>query len=81
MFGKAEFVRANKPLTAFSAVVTIALALGGCNDIAAQHAVPVRPVLVTGVHYEADDVHYSSLVMVEVVTCSARQNLFGQTKL
>ena len=53
MFGKAEFVRTNKALTAFSAVVAIALALGGCNDIAAQHAVPVRPVLVTSVHYEA----------------------------
>ena len=53
MFGKAEFVRTNKPLTAFSAVVAIALALGGCDDIAAQHADPVRPVLVTSVHYEA----------------------------
>ena len=53
MFGKAEFVRTNKALTAFSAVVAIALALGGCDDIAAQHAVPVRPVLVTSVHYEA----------------------------
>ena len=53
MFSKAEFVRTNKPLTAFSAVVAIALALGGCDDIAAQHAAPVRPVLVTSVHYEA----------------------------
>ena len=53
MFGKAEFVRTNKALTAFSAVAAIALALGGCDDIAAQHAVPVRPVLVTSVHYEA----------------------------
>src|SRR5262249_45591013 len=53
MSGKADFVRANKPLTAFSAVVAIALALGGCNDIAAQHAAPLRPVLVTSVHYEA----------------------------
>ena len=53
MFGKAEFVRTNKALTAFSAVVAIALALGGCDDIAAQHAAPVRPVLVTSVHYEA----------------------------
>jgi hypothetical protein len=40
MFGKAEFVRTNKALTAFSAVAAIALALGGCDDIAAQHAVP-----------------------------------------
>ena len=53
MFGKAEFVRTHKALTAFSAVAAIALALGGCDDIAAQHAVPVRPVLVTSVHYEA----------------------------
>jgi multidrug efflux pump subunit AcrA (membrane-fusion protein) len=27
--------------------------LGGCDDIAAQRAIPVRPVLVTSVHYEA----------------------------
>ena len=53
MFGKAEFVRTDKALTAFSAVVAIALALGGCNDTAAQHAVPLRPVLVTSVHYGA----------------------------
>ena len=53
MFGKAEFVGTNGPLTAFSAVAAIALALAGCNDIAAQHTVPVRPVLVTSVHYEA----------------------------
>jgi RND family efflux transporter MFP subunit len=30
-----------------------ALALAGCNDIAAQHIAPVRPVLVASVHYEA----------------------------
>jgi RND family efflux transporter MFP subunit len=59
MSGKADFVRANKPLTAFSAVVAIALALGGCNDIAAQHAAPLRPVLVTSVHYEAQAVRRS----------------------
>src|SRR5215472_4649758 len=53
MSGKADFVRTNKPLAAYSAAVAIALALGGCNDIAAQHAVPLRPVLVTSVHYEA----------------------------
>src|SRR6516225_9308803 len=53
MSGKTDFIRANKALTAFSAVVAIALALGGCNDIAAQHAAPLRPVLVTSVHYEA----------------------------
>ena len=53
MSGKADFVRANKALITFSAVVGIALALGGCNDIAAQHAAPLRPVLVSSVHYEA----------------------------
>src|SRR5580692_10716720 len=53
MFGKAVFVRTHKALIAFSALAAIALALGGCDDIAAQHAVLVRPVLVTSVHYEA----------------------------
>ena len=27
--------------------------MAGCNEIAAQHAAPVRPVLVANVHYEA----------------------------
>jgi len=31
----------------------LALALAGCNEIAAQHAAPIRPVLVANVHYEA----------------------------
>jgi multidrug efflux pump subunit AcrA (membrane-fusion protein) len=52
MSGKAVFVRTNKALIAISAAAAIALALGGCNDIGAQHAAPVRPVLVTSVHYE-----------------------------
>jgi RND family efflux transporter MFP subunit len=30
-----------------------ALALAGCNEIAAQHVAPVRPVLVTSAHYQA----------------------------
>jgi RND family efflux transporter MFP subunit len=53
MSGKAEFVRTDKALTAFSALTAVTLALGGCGDIAAQHVTPVRPVLVTSVHYEA----------------------------
>jgi RND family efflux transporter MFP subunit len=31
----------------------MALALAGCDNTVAQHAAPVRPVLVTNVHYEA----------------------------
>jgi RND family efflux transporter MFP subunit len=31
----------------------LALGLAGCNEIAAQHVAPVRPVLVASVHYEA----------------------------
>src|SRR5215813_11391616 len=61
MSGKAGFARANKALTPFSAVAAIALALGGCNDIAAQHAAPLRPVLVASVHYEAQ-AHQRSFV-------------------
>ena len=53
MSGKVDFVWTNKALTPFSALAAITLALGGCNDIAAQHVGPVRPVLVTKVHYEA----------------------------
>src|SRR5262245_48606307 len=55
MSGKVDFAWTKKALATFSAVVTIALALGGCNNIAAQHAAPLRPVLVTSVHYEAQE--------------------------
>ena len=61
MSGKVDFVRTNKALPAYSAVAAIALALGGCSDIAAQHVAPVRPVLVTSVHYEAQ-AHQRSFV-------------------
>jgi len=37
MSGKADFVRNNRALTAFSVLSAVALALGGCSDIAAQH--------------------------------------------
>jgi hypothetical protein len=39
--------------TNLSAAGALALALAGCNDTAAQHAAPIRPVLVAAVHYEA----------------------------
>ena len=35
------------------AAAALALTLAGCNEIAAQHAAPIRPVLVAAVHYEA----------------------------
>jgi RND family efflux transporter MFP subunit len=47
------FLGSYKGLAKAAAIGSLALALAGCNEIAAQKAVPVRPVLVTGVHYEA----------------------------
>ena len=61
MYGKADFVGNNRALTAFSVLSAVALALGGCSDIAAQHVTPVRPVLVISVHYEAQ-AHQRSFV-------------------
>src|SRR5262249_40742081 len=61
MSGKTDFVRSHKALTAFSAVVAIAVALGGWNDIGGQHAALVGTVLVTSVHYEAQ-AHQRSFV-------------------
>jgi hypothetical protein len=40
MFGKADFIRTNRALTAFSALTALALALGWGGDIAAQHVAP-----------------------------------------
>jgi multidrug efflux pump subunit AcrA (membrane-fusion protein) len=48
-----EFARHTKALTQLAAAGALALALAGCNEIAAQRAAPIRPVLVTAVHYEA----------------------------
>ncbi len=35
------------------AFIALGFALAGCNEIAAQHAAPIRPVLVTSAHYQA----------------------------
>jgi RND family efflux transporter MFP subunit len=61
MSGKADFIWNNTALTAFSVLSAVALALGGCSEVAAQHVTPVRPVLVTSVHYEAE-AHQRSFV-------------------
>jgi RND family efflux transporter MFP subunit len=55
MSQNANFFRRNGYLDRASPLGALALvlALAGCNEIAAQHAAPVRPVLVAGVHYEA----------------------------
>ena len=47
------FAHNSKPLRMASAGAVMALALAGCDTTAAQHAAPVRPVLVTNVRYEA----------------------------
>jgi RND family efflux transporter MFP subunit len=53
MSSKGGFVRNSKSLGMALAITAMALALAGCNEIAAQHVAPVRPVLVASVHYEA----------------------------
>jgi RND family efflux transporter MFP subunit len=53
MSHRANFFQNKRSLARVSAVGVLALALAGCNEIAAQHAAPIRPVLVASVHYEA----------------------------
>ena len=53
MSSKGGFVRNSKVLHMAPAVVAIALALAGCDSTSAQHVAPLRPVLVTDAHYEA----------------------------
>jgi RND family efflux transporter MFP subunit len=53
MSSKGGFARNSKSLRMASAGAAMALALAGCDNTAGQHAAPVRPVLVTNVHYEA----------------------------
>jgi RND family efflux transporter MFP subunit len=53
MSSKGGFAHNSKPLRMAAAGAVMALALGGCDTTAAQHTVPVRPVLVNNVHYES----------------------------
>src|SRR5580700_1299637 len=53
MWKHIDFARSTNALTQIAAAGTLALTLAGCNEIAAQHAAPIRPVLVAAVHYEA----------------------------
>ncbi len=53
MWKHAESAKSAKVLTQLATAGALALALAGCNDTAAQHAAPIRPVLVAPVHYEA----------------------------
>ncbi len=52
MPGKTYFLQYSNALSATLLLITLALALAGCNEITAQQVAPARPVLVTPVHYE-----------------------------
>ena len=53
-------MQAHSPFLRFSRYLPLvlvalpALALGGCNELAAEKAEPARPVLTATVHYEAE---------------------------
>lgn len=53
MFVRSIFANYNR-LLAGAALATLAIVLAGCNELAAEKAVPSRPVLVATVHYEAE---------------------------
>jgi RND family efflux transporter MFP subunit len=53
MWKHVETANPTRVLAKIATAGALALALAGCNDIAAQHAAPIRPVLVAPVHYEA----------------------------
>ena len=48
-----DFFRNYIGLRRAATVIALAAGLTGCNEIAAQHAAPIRPVLVTSAHYQA----------------------------
>jgi RND family efflux transporter MFP subunit len=50
---KLNFASPTGILSQLASLGVLGLALAGCNETVAQHAAPVRPVLVTPVHYEA----------------------------
>jgi RND family efflux transporter MFP subunit len=53
MFVRSNFASYNR-LLAGVLLTVLAIALAGCNELAAEKAVPLRPVLVATVHYEAE---------------------------
>lgn len=53
MFVRSVFASYNR-LLAGMLLAGLAIALAGCNELAAEKAVPSRPVLVATVHYEAE---------------------------
>src|SRR6266446_1202628 len=53
MSSEGGFARNSRSLRMASAGAAMALALAGCDHTAAQHAAPIRPVLVTNVHHGA----------------------------
>lgn len=53
MFVRSIFASYNR-LLAGMLLAGLAIALAGCNELAAEKAVPSRPVLVATVHYEAE---------------------------
>src|SRR6202022_2543475 len=53
MFVRSVFANYYKLLVGVS-LALMAIALTGCNELAAEKAAPSRPVLVASVHYEAE---------------------------
>ena len=53
MFVRSIFASYNK-LLAGIVLAVLAIALAGCNELAAEKVAPSRPVLVATVHYEAE---------------------------
>src|SRR5436305_2250619 len=53
MFVRSIFASYNR-LLAGIVLAVLAVALTGCNELAAEKAAPARPVLVAQVHYEAE---------------------------
>src|SRR5207237_329182 len=53
MFVRSIFARYNR-LLAGIVLAVLAIALAGCNELAAEKVAPSRPVLVATVHYEAE---------------------------
>src|SRR4051794_13046825 len=52
MTAKTSFAQYSNTLSAALLLLTLALALAGCNEITAQTVAPARPVLAVPIHYE-----------------------------
>src|SRR5258707_5306220 len=80
MFVRSIFSSYNRLLAGIMLAV-LAIALGGCNELAAERVAPSRPVLVATVHYEAESPERSFVGTIKPRIDAGQVVASGQTAI